>query len=141
VHPAAFGEQPVERAARDEASAPLDLILDVTVPVTVSIGTVVKTVSEILSLALDFVADLLMVLVIEIQRGAVMQTVEQAQTLSKGLLSFHIFVSVTAMVLWVFQLVVGAKLLKGAPLLPRHRALAVGFLVCRLTNVVTAFYV
>lgn len=88
-----------------------------------------------------FVADLLMVLVIEIQRGAVMQTVEQAQTLSKGLLSFHIFVSVSAMVLWVFQLVVGAKLLKGAPLLPRHRALAVGFLLCRLTNVATAFFV
>jgi flagellar motor switch protein FliN/FliY len=58
VHPAAFGEQPVERAARDEASAPLDLILDVTVPVTVSIGTVVKTVSEILSLAPGQVVDL-----------------------------------------------------------------------------------
>lgn len=58
VHPAAFGEQPVERAPHEEPSAPLDLILDVTVPVTVSIGTVVKTVSEILSLAPGQVVDL-----------------------------------------------------------------------------------
>jgi hypothetical protein len=88
-----------------------------------------------------FVADLLMVLVIELQRGAVQQTIEQAQTLSKGLLSFHIAVSVAALVMWIVQLKSGSRILHGGPLGPGHRRGAALFLFFRFTNVVTAFMV
>lgn len=88
-----------------------------------------------------FAADVLMVLLIELQRGAVKQTMEQVQSMSKGLLSFHIAVSVLALVFWVVQLRSGSRILKGAPIGPAHRRGAALFLIFRLTNVVTAFMV
>ncbi|HYC76856.1 MAG TPA: hypothetical protein VEI02_04420 [Planctomycetota bacterium] len=89
----------------------------------------------------SFVADVLMVAVIELQRGAVAKTLEQARTVSDGLLSFHIFVSVASLALWVYQLVGGRRILHGAGSLSRHRAGAWAFLVFRATNVGTAFFV
>ncbi len=88
-----------------------------------------------------FAADLLMVLLIELQRGAVKQSMEQMQSFSKGLLSFHILVSVLAVVFWFVQLRSGSRILKGAPIDAAHRRGAVLFLIFRLSNVVTAFMV
>jgi hypothetical protein len=84
-----------------------------------------------------FAADVLMVLVIELQRNAI----EQAIHATSGLLRFHIAVSVAALVLWVPQILTGRAILRGKPRLPRHRIQAWAFLLFRATNVVTAFIV
>src|SRR5688572_10228493 len=80
-----------------------------------------------------FVADLLMVLLIEVQR----QAIEQAVHTTSGLMRFHISVSVAALVLWVLQILTGRAVLKGKPRLRRHKIQAWIFLCCRSTNVVT----
>jgi hypothetical protein len=84
-----------------------------------------------------FVADVLMVLLIELQRSAIAQAVGT----TSGLLRFHIAVSVAALVLWFPQLVTGRQILRGKPRLRRHRFQAWAFLLFRATNVVTAFMV
>jgi hypothetical protein len=84
-----------------------------------------------------FAADVLLVLLIELERHAI----EQAVRTTSGLLRFHIAVSVAVLVLWVLQIQTGRRMLKGAPRLPRHGIQAALFLLCRLTNVVTAFMV
>jgi hypothetical protein len=84
-----------------------------------------------------FVADLLMVLLIELQRNAI----KQAMSPASGLLRFHVAVSVAALVLWVPQILTGRAVLKGKPRLRRHRIQAWVFLALRSTNVVTAFMV
>jgi hypothetical protein len=84
-----------------------------------------------------FIADVVMVLLIELQRKAI----EQAMRPTSGLMKFHIAVSVAALVLWVFQIVSGRGILQGKPRLRRHRLQAWMFLACRSTNVVTAFMV
>jgi hypothetical protein len=118
-------------------------VANVVIFVAILVGVALRRrrVAHVRTMVACFVADVLMVLVIEIQRGAVKQTIEQATTLSKGLLSFHIAVSVAALALWVVQLQSGRGLLRGAPLRTRHRLAAAAFLFFRLTNVVTAFYV
>jgi hypothetical protein len=84
-----------------------------------------------------FIADVLMVLVIELTRKAI----EQAVATTSGLMRFHIAVSVIALVLWVPQLISGRGILRGKPYLPRHRIQAWAFLLFRATNLVTAFMV
>jgi hypothetical protein len=84
-----------------------------------------------------FVADVLMVLVIELSRDAIAQAVAT----TSGLMKFHIFVSVVALVLWVPQLLTGRQILRGKPRLRRHRLQAWTFLAFRATNLVTAFLV
>jgi hypothetical protein len=84
-----------------------------------------------------FIADIVMVLLIELQRKAI----EQAMGPTSGLMKFHIAVSVAALVLWVFQIVSGRGILQGKPRLRRHKLQAWMFLACRSTNVVTAFMV
>src|SRR5436190_5466723 len=64
-----------------------------------------------------FIADVLMVLLIELQRHAI----EQAVGPTSGLMKFHIAVSVAALVLWVFQIVSGRGILQGKPRLKRHK--------------------
>jgi hypothetical protein len=84
-----------------------------------------------------FVADLLMVLLIELERHAI----KQAVSTTSGLMRFHVAVSVAAILLWVPQILLGRGILRGKPYLSRHRLLAWAFLLCRGTNVVTAFFV
>jgi hypothetical protein len=84
-----------------------------------------------------FVVDVLIVLVIELQRKAI----EQAMGPTRPLMKFHIAVSVAALVLWVPQILTGRAILRGKPRLARHRIQAWTFLLCRSTNVVTAFLV
>jgi hypothetical protein len=84
-----------------------------------------------------FVADVLMVLVIELTRHAI----EQAVASTSGLMRFHIAVSVAALLLWVPQIITGRAILRGKPRLRRHRLQAWAFLLFRATNVLTAFFV
>jgi hypothetical protein len=84
-----------------------------------------------------FIADLLMVLVIELQRAAI----KQAVTNTSPLMRFHVTVSVLAIVLWIPQIVTGRQILRGKPRLKQHKIQAWAFLLFRATNVVTAFLV
>jgi hypothetical protein len=84
-----------------------------------------------------FIADVLMVLLIEWQRSAIKQAVGPASALMR----FHIAVSVAALVLWVPQILTGRAILRGEPRLRRHKIQAWTFLLFRGTNVVTAFMV
>lgn len=84
-----------------------------------------------------FILDVVMVLLIELNRKAIAQAIAP----SSGLMKFHIAVSVGALVLWVFQLVTGRQILRGRPRLRRHKIQAWAFLSCRATNLVTAFMV
>src|SRR2546425_846722 len=117
VSRAGFEEMPPTAAAATGEMSNLDLILDVTVPVTVSnganvliFGTILYGVSVHARRTLHarimtscFVADLVMVLLIEVQKHAVEQAVQQAVGPTSGLKIFHIAVSVAAVVLWVPQ--------------------------------------
>jgi hypothetical protein len=88
-----------------------------------------------------FVGDVLMVVLIELQRHAVKTTVRQFSGApdANALLQFHIAVSVAALAMWVVQIVSGRRVLRGAPSVARHRRGAWIFLTLRATNVVTAY--
>ena len=103
-----------------------------------------------------FVADMLMVLVIELTRKAVKQAGEVALRMSeRPMLAFHIAVSIATLILWFVQLRSGSRLLReletaganapgamaDAPSRRRHRFGAVSFLVFRAVNLVTSFFV
>jgi hypothetical protein len=96
-----------------------------------------RRVLHVRIMATCFVADILLVLLIEVQRHAI----EQAVTTTSNLLRFHIAVSVAALVLWVLQIIAGRQILQGKPRLRRHRVQAWTFLACRAVNVGTAFVV
>ncbi|MGE3165780.1 MAG: hypothetical protein AB7O52_12790 [Planctomycetota bacterium] len=83
-----------------------------------------------------FVADVLLVLVIELNREAV----HQATTTRDPFLQFHVAVSVSAVVLYVGALITGLQRRHGR-MVRAHRINAVLFLFCRGTNWVTAFFV
>lgn len=105
-----------------------------------------------------FIADMLMVLVIELARKAIKQSGETALHMTeRPLLAFHIFVSVMTLILWFVQLRAGPRLAAaidnagsagtGAltsviqPLRAKHRMAALVFLGFRSTNLVTSFFV
>ena len=85
-----------------------------------------------------FALDVALVLYIELTRGAI----EQAVKVPPALMSFHIAVSVATLVLYVVQIWLGAKLLKGQQASrATHKWCGIAFLVCRLANYVTSFMV
>ncbi len=85
-----------------------------------------------------FAIDLGLVLYIELNRGAVEQVVEGVS----GLLLFHILVSLTVLLLYVALTVFGIRLMQGKPgALWWHRRLAYVFIVGRLTNYITSFWI
>lgn len=98
-----------------------------------------------------FLIDLGLVLVIELNRGAIEQTIAGVE----GLLLFHIIVSVMVLFLYIALMASGLKLLKHykypkpdgvdpadfSKRLWTHRSLAAVFLVGRLINYVTSFYI
>ncbi len=88
---------------------------------------------------LAFILDILLVLVIELQRQAVEQVVEG---LDSTLLTFHVIVSVTVVLLYIALLFTGIKVLKGQnQMMSAHRMLAYAFIIGRLTNYITSFFV
>jgi hypothetical protein len=84
-----------------------------------------------------FLIDLGLVLYIELNREAVNQALS-----AQGLLLFHIIVSALVLLLYIILIVVGIKLVKKVPgQLLWHRRLAYVFIVGRLINYVTSFYI
>jgi hypothetical protein len=88
---------------------------------------------------LAFAIDLALVLYLELTR----QAVETALTGgSSWLLPFHVAVSVLAALGWGAQLWLGLRLLKGDQVARvRHIQVGVFFLVMRLANYITSFFV
>ena len=84
-----------------------------------------------------FLIDLGLVLYIELNRGAVEQAIDGVE----GLLLFHIIVSALVLVLYIALTVIGVKLLKNPAMMKLHRNLAAAFIICRLTNYVTSFFI
>jgi hypothetical protein len=89
-----------------------------------------------------FVADVVLVLAIELNRAAVETAVDQAVHPTNPLLVFHIVVSLMTVVLYGVLTYLGFGLLKGqTQYLKWHKHLAHLFIVLRLTNYVTSFMV
>jgi uncharacterized membrane protein YozB (DUF420 family) len=90
-----------------------------------------------------FALDLGLVLYIELNRHAI-QTVGEAihRPFPQGVLLFHVMMSLLTLALYVLMLRLGFGLLKGreSVRLP-HRYLGSAFVVCRLANYVSSFFV
>lgn len=85
-----------------------------------------------------FLIDLALVLYIEFTRAAVEQAVDGVE----GLLLFHIIVSVITLLLYIVLIGLGVQWFKGKPnVAVLHRNLAYVFVLCRLTNYVTSFFI
>ncbi len=94
---------------------------------------------------LCFVLDMLLLIAVEFLRSKPSAVGKAVETVSSGdntVLFVHIFFSVCVLVLWVVQLVLGTKVMRGeAARLPLHATMAKLFLLVRVGNVVTAFMV
>ena len=86
-----------------------------------------------------FVLDVSLVLIIELNR----QAIENVAThLDNTLLVFHVSISLMVLILYGVLTYLGFQILKGKPgVLKWHRLLAYPFLVFRLINYVTSFWV
>lgn len=83
-----------------------------------------------------FVIDVANVLVIELNRGAVKQALEGGEFL----LNFHVSVSVICVVCYVVALITGPMLLKRGTCRTAHKWNACVFIVTRLLNFVTSWW-
>ncbi|MEB3287313.1 MAG: hypothetical protein VKJ04_07405 [Vampirovibrionales bacterium] len=90
-----------------------------------------------------FGLDVMLVLIIEINRQAIETVAASVKTPdAHALLLFHVSVSLATVILYAVLTYLGFKVLKGnRGLLKLHRNLAAVFLLCRLANYVTSFYV
>lgn len=115
-------------------------ILSTLVLVLIAVGLWKRKVNRIHipAMLLAFAIDLGMVLWLEFNRLAVEQVVEGVS----GLLAFHVVVSILVVFLYIGLIVSGYQLWKGK-LTQRnpHRWMAAVFIVGRLINYVTAFFV
>jgi uncharacterized membrane protein YozB (DUF420 family) len=92
-------------------------------------------------MSLAFLMDLALVFWIELSRQAVEKVLGQvptAYTQESSFVLFHAGVSLLTLLLYVGLIFTGKKLLHAPE--PRHRLLAAGFVLCRLTNYVTSFW-
>lgn len=97
-----------------------------------------KTRIHIPVMTVAFLVDLALVLYIELNRGAIEQAVEGVG----GLLLFHILVSTMVLVLYIVLIALGLRVYRDKPqLIVWHRRLAYLFIVGRLVNYVTSFYI
>ena len=83
-----------------------------------------------------FVVDVANVLVIELNRSAIKQALEGGELL----LNFHVSVSVICVVCYVVALITGPILLKRGRCRTAHKWNAVVFIVTRLLNFVTSWW-
>ncbi len=83
------------------------------------------------------VTDLLLVIAVELTRGAV----EKAFATSRTVVIVHSSLSTGVLVLWAVQAVSGVRILRGRPALPVHRRTAAAFVACRLGSFATSFLV
>lgn len=98
-------------------------------------------------MAAAFAIDLGLLLYIEFSRHAIETLSETIQTTSQtpaqeGLLLFHVAISALMLVLYIVQIITGIQLFRGShPTRLFHRYSAVLFVVCRLLNYATSFFV
>lgn len=86
-----------------------------------------------------FIADVLLVLWIELDRHAVEKA---ATSLDNNLLMFHVAVSLLTLVGYIVLAVTGRKLMAGNELVRQvHQKAFVLFIICRLSNYITSFWV
>ena len=92
-----------------------------------------------------FFLELLLVLIIEISRGAIEQAMgihEKSDGFPDGILGFHIIVSIITLVLFIIIYIIGTKLYKGRKeFKPLHIKLAYSFLLFRSLNLITSFMI
>lgn len=83
------------------------------------------------------IADVIIVLAIEIQRNAIAQTQEEMPPL----LAFHVWVSLIFVLNYIFALFSGIRLFKTGKGRKAHKINAGIFIVCRLLNYITSFMI
>lgn len=84
-----------------------------------------------------FTIDVAMVLYIELTRHAIKTSLHPPHPF----VTFHVCISVILMILYLVQVWVGFKLYRGGTMRSFHRKMAVAFVIFRLANLVTSFYV
>ncbi len=117
--------------------------------VLILVGTVLhhRRRFHVRTMLLCFVLDLALLAAVEFLRpeSAVKKAMSAATgdvTSGRTMLLIHIGFSIAMLVMWIVQLVVGGKVLKGRmELLPAHAKGAKAFLLVRLGNLVTAFFI
>lgn len=115
-------------------------LLQTLVLLLISIGLYFRKVNRIHIpvMIAAFLIDLGMVLYLELNRAAVEQVIGGVE----GLLLFHVIVSTLVVVLYVALFVTGFRLFKKVTLSPKlHRTLAMAFVLGRLINYITSFFV
>jgi len=115
-------------------------ILSTVVLVLIALGLKYRKVNRLhIPLMLSaFAIDVGMVLWLEFNRMAV----EKVMGGVSGLLLFHVVVSIGVVILYVALISTGLKLFKKVTLSPTlHRNLAIAFIIGRLINYVTSFFV
>src|SRR5262249_8104254 len=88
-----------------------------------------------------FAVDLANVIYIELRRGAVAKAFTTATTGGEWILKFHITVSVLAILGYFLALFTGLRLLTSGRGRRLHRANAVVFILDRVLNYISSFYV
>ncbi len=88
-----------------------------------------------------FVLDVINLVVIELNRGAIKKAIATATTGGDWILKFHISVSVIFLVCYVIAIITGIRLHRTGKGRATHRKNAAVFLLARVLNYVTSFYV
>ena len=90
----------------------------------------------------SFALDVLLLIAVELGRSAIEKTIgieTVDEDVNVTMLWIHIFFALSSPILWIIQLRVGSRVLRGdRSALPRHRRNATAFLVARTLNLVTA---
>lgn len=81
--------------------------------------------------------DVAMVLYIELTRHAIKTSLHPPHPF----VTFHVIISVIVMILYLVQVWSGIKLYRGDATRPLHRKIAALFIIFRLGNLLTSFYV
>lgn len=94
-------------------------------------------------MAAAFATDLALLVYIEFSRHAIETLGENLQAPTHdGLLYFHVAISAVMLVLYIVQIITGIQLFRGThPRRAAHRVCAILFIVCRLLNYATSFFV
>ncbi len=88
-----------------------------------------------------FVIDVALVLIIELQRHAVETVIDEVAAPSpSAFVIFHACVSLLVILFYIALGITGGKTIIDRSNLPKHKVLAVIFIILRLTNYVTSFW-
>lgn len=87
--------------------------------------------------------DVLLILQIELNRSAIAKAADAVMEVSnKMILNIHVSIAVATVILYVFMVITGRKILKeGLDFKPKHKMLAFGTVTMRVLTYVTSFMV